>query len=506
MTSASNDVIHSGDVLDSPEAGGVAVRGSAVRAAGFAATFVLGLISAPLLTRHLGPEFGRYTQVVSLVAVVGAVTEAGLTAVAIRELSSLRATDRKRLMRELLGLRIVLTLAGIVAAVAFAVLADYGRELVWGTLVAGVGLMTYVLHGAFALPLAVDLRLGWLTVTEVLRQFVFVVVIAVLVLLGAGIGPLLAAPIAAGIAAAALAAWLVRGTAPWRPSFDFAAAWRILRDTLPLAVAGALYAVYFRVVILGMSVVATKEEINTFALSFRIIEVVVAIPYVLVGSLLPILSRAANTDEERFAFGFGRTVDVVLIMGVWVSLVTAVGAPLGIAYLTGYPSPEDVDAPAAVEALRLHALTLLGVFLNVAYGTAVITLRRNRALIVANAVALLAIALGTFALVPRFGAQGGALATVVGEWVLVGCYMVAVVRARRALRPRLRPLIKPALAAAVAAPLALTIELPLLPNAGAVAIVSIVYLAVLAALRGIPSELVTALLPSQWRRAQQSQG
>ena len=479
----------------------MAVRGSAVRAAGFAVMVLLGLVSAPLLTRHLGHvEFGRYAQVVSLVAVVGAITEAGLTALALRELAARDVADRKRLLRELLGLRIVLTLAGIGFSLAFAVLAGYGRDLLWGTALAGVGLLAYTLHGAFSLPLAVDLRLGWLTTTEVLRQFVFVVLIAVLVLLGADIVPFFAAPVGAGLAAWVLAAWLVRGSAPWRPTFDVAAARRILRETLPLAAAGALYSVYFRVVILVMALVATKDETGQFALSFRIIEVIVGIPYVLVGSLLPILSRAARDDEERFTFGFHRTYDVALIVGVWLSLATAVGAPAGIAYLT------SEHLPAAIDALRLHALTLLGVFLNVVYGTALITLRRNRALVAANAAALVAIVLAAFALVPSFGTVGGALAAVVGEWVLVFCYIVAVARARPELRPRLQPLVRPGVAVAVAVPVALTLRVPLLPNVAAVAIVTIVYFLMLAALRGIPSELTAALSPKQWRRTRRSQG
>lgn len=495
------DATPAGDVLDSPDAGGVAVRGSAVRAAGFAVMVVLGLVSAPLLTRHLGVvEFGRYAQVVSLVAVVGAVTEAGLTSLALRELAVRDIADRKRLLRELLGLRIVLTLVGIVFTVAFAALAGYGPELVWGTVVAGVGLLTYMLHSAFSLPLAVDLRLGWLTITDVLRQFVFVVLVAILVLLGADIVSFLAAPVGAGLAALALTAWLVRGSAPWRPTFDVAAAGRILRETLPLAAAGALYSVYFRVVILVMSLVATGLETGLFALSFRIIEVIVGIPYVLVGSLLPILSRAARDDEERFASGFHRTYDVALIVGVWLSLATAVGAPAGIAYLT--PDP----APAAVDALRLHALTLLGVFLNVVYGTALITLRRNRALIVANAIALVAIVVAAFALVPALGATGGALAAVIGEWVLVLCYIVAAVRARPELRPRLRPLVRPGVAAAVALALALVLRVPLLPNVAAVGIATVAYFLVLAVLGGIPRELTAALSPVQWRRARRSRG
>jgi len=41
-------------VLDAPEAGATAVRGSALRSGGYAIAIGLSLLSAPLLIRHLG--------------------------------------------------------------------------------------------------------------------------------------------------------------------------------------------------------------------------------------------------------------------------------------------------------------------------------------------------------------------------------------------------------------------------------------------------------------------
>ncbi len=48
------------DVLTSAEAGGMVIRGSALRVGGSAAGIVVGLATATLLLRHLGvPESGR---------------------------------------------------------------------------------------------------------------------------------------------------------------------------------------------------------------------------------------------------------------------------------------------------------------------------------------------------------------------------------------------------------------------------------------------------------------
>jgi hypothetical protein len=44
------------DLLDSPEAGGTAIRGVLVRTILFGAGLVVSLVTVPFLVRHLGPS------------------------------------------------------------------------------------------------------------------------------------------------------------------------------------------------------------------------------------------------------------------------------------------------------------------------------------------------------------------------------------------------------------------------------------------------------------------
>ena len=55
------------DVLDTPAAGPLVVRGGALRIVGYAACTLVSLVYASLLARHLGPcDFGRYTEITVL--------------------------------------------------------------------------------------------------------------------------------------------------------------------------------------------------------------------------------------------------------------------------------------------------------------------------------------------------------------------------------------------------------------------------------------------------------
>jgi O-antigen/teichoic acid export membrane protein len=129
-------------VLDSRDAGGKIVRGGAMRTGAYVGGLLLGLISTPLVVRHLGVvDFGRYATVSSLMFIVTGLTEGGLAALGMREYATLDPSGRAALIRNLLGLRVALTFVAAIVAAGFAVVAGYTNVMVAGTLVLSVALL-----------------------------------------------------------------------------------------------------------------------------------------------------------------------------------------------------------------------------------------------------------------------------------------------------------------------------------------------------------------------------
>src|SRR3954451_20229082 len=145
------------------------MHGSALRAVSYVASSLVTVVGSIFLLRHLGlVEFGRYGTVMALLAIVSGVTEGGLSTTATRDMSLLEdPAERRLLLRDLVALRIALSLAGVAAAVAFALVAGYDPTMVAGTLVAGVGVVLVSVQAALLVPLAVDLRNGRVAVSEV---------------------------------------------------------------------------------------------------------------------------------------------------------------------------------------------------------------------------------------------------------------------------------------------------------------------------------------------------
>jgi O-antigen/teichoic acid export membrane protein len=469
------------ELVDTPQAGRAALRGSMVRAGGYVVGLLLGLVSAPLLIRHLGiVDFGRYMTVVSVVGLVAVLTEGGLNAIAQREYGRTRGSQRTLAMRDMLGMRMVLTTIGVVIAVAFSTAAGYDSTMVLGTAGAAAALLLHGVQLFLGVGLQGDLRFGWATLTELVRQAVSVAAIVVLVLVGAGLVPLLWVPLVATAVSLAMAAVLVRGRMPLRPAFSWAR-WRpVLLDTLPYAVAIAVGVAYFRAAMLIVSLVSTDVETGYFAMSFRVIEILIGLPTLVLGAAYPILVRSAAEDPERFGRAVRRTLELSMVLGAFLTLVTALAAPFVIAVLAG------AEFDPSVSVLRIQALALAANFVGVAAGYALLSAGHNRAILAANAVGLTATVALNLALAGPMGAQGAAIATSIAEWMLTAALLVALLRTAPHLGGALR--ILPAVAAA-AAPGAALLLVPGLPSVVAAIAGAALFAGVLAALGQFPSEV-----------------
>lgn len=473
------------ELLDSSLAGPAATRGGALRTGGYLVGVLVSVVSAALLFRHLGViDTGRYVLALSLVAIIGALSDLGLTAVGVREISRLTESERWPLAQALLGLRISLTLLGGVVVTAITALV-YSPMLAAGVALASVGLLLQAAQDNFSMPLVVDLRLGWVAAIELLRQVLSTVAILLLVFAGAGLLPFLAVSIPVGLVALAVTVQVVRGRRSLMPTFDLRR-WRgLLSAILPYALAVAASVLYFRVAIILVSLLSTELQSGYFNASFRIVEVLTVVPALLASSALPIFARAARDDHERLGYAIGRVFEVSLIVGAWVAVSIAVGATLAVEVIGG-----KAYAPAA-PVLAFQGVALGAMFVSVVWSNALLSLGLYRLILVINVGALALNSILVALLVSGGGARGAAIATAISEVVAAVVQALAVVHRRHQLRPSLRVMPRVGLAAALGlTPLAMTG----VPVVAQIAISTTLFVAALWITRAFPPEL-RALIP-----------
>jgi O-antigen/teichoic acid export membrane protein len=477
-------IVEPPDVLATREAGPLAIRGGMLRIGGYALGLLFALASLPLLTRHLGVgDFGGYVTVLSLITIVGLISDAGLTIVGVREYSIRDEPARRRLMTNLLGLRIAVAALGVAGATLFAVAAGYDGALVAGTALAGAGLVLLVVQQTWSVPLSSELRLGLVTGFDVLRQALLAAGIVILVVAGAGLVEFLAIPIPVGLAVAALTVLAIRSRAFVRPTFE-RDEWRhLIGEALPVALASTIGSFFYRVAIIMMSLIATAQETGYFSASFRIVEAVIMVPGLITAAAFPILARAAHEDEDRLAYALQRLFDIGVIAGAWMAVCIVLGAEPAIDVIGGS------EFEPAVPVLRIQGVAIAASFLVAVWATGLWATRGQRALVVANLIGVVAAAGLTALLIPSAGAEGAAIAMTAAELLLAGCYAFALMRDRPRLRPALGVVPK-TLAAVIPAG---ALWLVPAPDAVLVVAATVVFFGVLLALRGIPPDVFEAL-------------
>lgn len=471
------------DILGSESAGPKAVRGGISRVAAFGIGAAVSAIAAAILFRHLGvDDTGRYGLILSLVALVGGISDMGMTAIGVRDLASKGRDEAAAMARSLLGLRIVLGIGGLALAVAYVAVAGYPEEVLSGVLLAGTAMLFHTIQDNYGMSLQADLRLGWVAAADVTRQVITACLVLLAVAAGLGLVPITAAGIPATGVVLVTTIVLVRGRIPITPSFQ-PSRWRpFLKSILPYSLAVLSSAIYFRLGVLAVSLLCSAEQLGYFNAAFRIIEILIAVPVLLVGAAFPIFARSAKEGGDRLAYGVSRVLHSALLIGGLVIVGLTLGAPIAIAVIGG------PDFKPAAEVLAIQSVAVAAAFVGSVYSYTLLSLDRERDLLKLNGLVL---ALGgglEILLIAVDGIRGAAVGmgiTQVFAAVLCG-YLAS--RHRPGLVPPLSLMLKIALAVGLAFATSL-IGLAVIPTT---LIGVALYCATVISLRAVPDELVHA--------------
>jgi O-antigen/teichoic acid export membrane protein len=391
------------------------------------------------------------------------------------------------MVRDLLGLRLVIALIGTIVALGFAMVAGYDRDMVAGTAVAGAGMVLTLYVGTLPIPLQANLLLGRVGALELLRQAATTATLLVLIAAGAGLVALLGAPLPVGLLLLVVTARMVRAMTPIRPTFDVRA-WRaLLRDTAAFSIATAVVTLYAYLAIVLLWLVSSEQQAGYFNASFRVFIVVVSVAGLLVTSAFPVLARAARDDAERLAYAGQRLFNVAALAGGFFAVITILGARPIIDVVAGLGKFEP-----AVGVLRIQGAAMLASFILASFGFTLISLRRHRELLLANLAAFATSLVLTLTLGAAYGARGAAWATLAGETVLGLAYMSALVRYEPRARPPLTLLL--GVVASVVPALALAL-VPGIPDVVCAVLGGALYAVVAWVVGAVPRELKLLVRP-----------
>lgn len=357
-----------------------------------------------LLARFLGVEgLGSFAFVTAFLSLFAILTDSGLDMILIREASrDLKASQA--LLGNGILLKAALSVVLYIAAIGIGTLLGYGRSTMILVAVSGAGffLAPLTLYSA-AFFSALDLRLP--SLIEIGARTLNLVVVASLLLAGAGLVPVFVAIVGAGAVEALTKSYFARRR--FRPIWRLdVSRWKfLLGEAWPLALVAVPTLFVQRIDQVMLGSLRGSAELGQYSAAVKICEGCLLLPVALLGSLFPLLSRlhqedplaVANTTRAAF-----RHLSL-LGMGVACLLLQTSDALVSVTFGPAFA--------ASASPLRVLAGALPFLYGGLVLGALFVVAGRQRglSLVLSGAAALNVLLNGLW--IPRWGATGAALAT-----------------------------------------------------------------------------------------------
>ena len=363
-----------------------------------------------LIARHLGAaSFGIYTFAIAYAGFFVTIPNFGIDRILIRQISRDKKLTSEHLMTAG-SIRLALLVVGLVIGIVVTKLLKYPASTQLAVLVLGLSLSANLFSELFR---SVFYAFEAMPAESVMRAFgrtITVVAVAVAVYSGLGLFE---------VAVAILLTSLLEATAYGLSAHKrFGLHWVDLKfgkgkemvvASLPLAINTVLVVAYFRLSVVVLTTLKGALAAGWFGAAFTFIQLLQLVSASVAGVALPILSRQQRQSQDQLLASLKKATYYLLLLAGPVSLVISFMARNLI--LTVY-GPQFMPA---VEALRLLIWASVFMFIGSIYGTALISLDKQRGLIAIGAIAVVVNLTTNFLAIPRWSYMGATLATLVTE-------------------------------------------------------------------------------------------
>lgn len=319
-------------------------------------TVFIALLSIRLITGYLGQEgFGEYATVLAFFAFFGAIGDLGLANITAREIAK-PTVDEAEFFGKVASLRVLMSALIIIIAPLILFWFHYSASVKGGVVVITVALLfaqfSTLLNGIFQKRLAMD-RVAMVEFVGKILQFVLVYLA---VRFDLGFLAIVSAVLFTMFFNAAVELFLSRKFIQFHFSWDAPFWKRFMHDAWPLGLTAIITFAYFKLDTIILSLLQPAAHVGIYNVAYKIMENLIFFPAMLVGLILPLLSRAHQADPILFREIADKTAKVFIAIVLPIIIATLILAPEIVAVVSGGGFEVSADV------LRILIFSLAGIF------------------------------------------------------------------------------------------------------------------------------------------------
>lgn len=385
----------------------------------------LALVITALLTRYLGPAgFGDYIIIFTFWYIFMVLADLGLYSITVRDISQNDGRESE-IISNALTLRMVSTAAIFLFGIAAVFFFPYKIEIKIGVIIASFGFWALfsaqVLLGLFQKKLSIDKT----ALADMLGRAAQLALVIFFIKGNYSLLSIIAAFSVSAFIIFIANIWFVRKFVSLVFAADFKIWKKMIREGWPLALSAILVMLYFRLNIITLSLIKGEEAVGYFGAAYKVLENVIFFPAMLVGLAMPIMSKAAKEDMEKFKDIINKVSKVLIILLVPLAAITVVLSGEIIQIIAGRNFGESAAA------LNILIFAAAVIFLATLWSNAIIALGKQRQLVKIYFWGAAVNFAANLILIPRFSYIGAAWSTLATEFFvtwLMAAYLYKSIR------------------------------------------------------------------------------
>ncbi len=375
-------------------------------------TTVLSLVTVSVLNSSLGPErWGLLSSVTLFGTFFAVAADMGLTTYYLREGS--RVTGSRRELTSKVATFRVLTAAVLLAlAPLVAMVIPAYHQLILPVALISLGQFVLLLNQVFVSVFQLELAMARASFGDAVGRLLILILTLVVVRAASPDNQLVLATavvLCGGLLNLAISYVLSRRYVKLRFGITAADFKKLLREVSPLAVLAVLTVLHFKVDSFLLVLLRNPVEVGIYANSYKIMEILLVLPSMFVGSLFPAFAEAVDAKSERLSHLFEIAAGLLLWSVLPIVLLVGFFAPYIMAVLT------RANIFEAASALQVLSLALIAWFVGSLLSHILVVARKQKLLVQVKLTMLALNLIANMVVIPHFGYMGAAWVTVATE-------------------------------------------------------------------------------------------
>ncbi|WP_448614622.1 flippase [Modestobacter sp. URMC 112] len=371
---------------------------------------VIGFVSLSLTTRYLATdEYGQLASAFALVGLFTLLSDFGVNSLVLRRANT-DGEDLVLLTRQSLGLTLwyVAPIVVVFLGVGYLFYDGTSYDLLHAALPAyAVGLVATCLSTSLRPLYQQQIRLGYTAVVEVVITITTVVSYLLIVWSQA---PAVTVFYVQALYPVLGLVLLAAGQRQFRltPIMEIALARRLLVEALPIGMAMLIAGIYLRIDVLILAAIVSPAAVGAYGVAYRIFSSITVLSVYIGSTLYPRLATLRR-DQTKYRTAYTRALCAALALALPMSVGGVLTAGQAILLISGQGYSD------AVVPLAILSAALVPVFLNGLMGNALVIADKAVWFLRMSTVCLIINVALNMALVPHFGIDAAAWATLATE-------------------------------------------------------------------------------------------